>query len=410
MAKKKNPQKIQSLSKPLKRKERVKIFEKTMYEFLRQIRPSCKGIHFSRDEILFMYLYRYRIPNPIATEGKMICNKELNEMGHLIHQKLREPILQHEGRWYSILELNLLFCYFQNMNRRKTKPERRYELWQYLGTSSKIDIGLDKIIDYFILLLYKTCVAASNLRSKVYLLKICSSYIDRKNPGMEFTTKLDVRYAISKKIKIDGNSRLVYRLILPELNSPWYVDFDVSEFDEKDTGGKHFLPVYIQSHALDRLKERLDLLDEEALNYSLYSNIEHFPHFYDVGEYILIPFNLFGCKIGYFACKIVNGCFIIRTFLFITHSKTSEGDKLKDICGLGWNDIPYWKIDRLSTFMNVDKEQYPHLSALFEEAGCGHVFKLHNEKFTAEAMQTANLDGLKEFIRKGQELVEEEIL
>ena len=43
-------------------------------------------------------------------------------------------------------------------------------------------------------------------------------------------------------------------------------------------------------------------------------------------------------------------------FVSITHNFSPEGDKLKEISGLGKHDISYWRIDRLSTFVNLDGE------------------------------------------------------
>lgn len=411
MAKKKKSKKKQIVRKPLNRKEGMKVFEKRMYEFLKSKFPKPEPLHFTKKEISFMYINRIVIPNPVKTEGQNVSSSEMNCIGHLIQKRLREPILCHDGEWYNTIELGFLYCYINNMNNINTTPQRRMELWRYIGNASKIDLSTTQISKYFVTAFKKTITAISSMRNKIYSLTLRETFCDPNNPALELGQRIGVGYARSKKIEIKGKQRLVYRFILPNIHeSPWYGQMYASDLKEVYTGNNKWLDIYIQSHALERLKERLDLLDEEAMNYSIYENFDNLKiNILDNG-YVLISFKLFKCKVGYFVANVINDDFIIRTFLFITHATTPEGDKLKEICGLGRSDVPYWKIDRLSTFMNVDAEQYPKLSAMFEEAGCGDLFKLHNEKFTAEAMQTANLDGLRDYIKSGKQEVSDEML
>ncbi|MPQ47245.1 hypothetical protein GCQ56_09505 [Marinifilum sp. N1E240] len=412
MAKKKKKGKNkQVIRKPLTRKEGIKVFEKKMYEFLINKFPHKYELRFTQKEMKYMYIYRIVVPNPVKTEGQNTSANELNRIGHIIQKKLREPMLCHDGEWYSTIELGLLYCYFNNMNNNNTTPQRRMELWQYIGSASKIELSPDQITMHYVAAFRKTVTAISSVRNMIYSLDLRETYCDPNNPALEFGHRLGVGYASKKSIDINGNSRLVYRFVLPRIhNEPWYGQMYASDLKEVYSGNKKMLDIYIQSHALERLRERLDLLDEEAINYAIYENFDALQFTILSNGYILITIKLFQCKVGYFIANIIKDDFVIRTFLFITHATTPEGDKLKEICGLGRNDVPYWKIDRLSTFMNVDAEQYPKLSAMFEEAGCGDLFKLHNEEFSVEAMQTANLDGLRDYIKSGKQEVSDEVL
>ena len=172
---------------------------------------------------------------------------------------------------------------------------------------------------------------------------------------------------------------------------------------DKYTGNKPDLPAYIQSHALKRLKERLDLLDRSAINYALWENTNKIETLEHYRGYVLLPFKVFGIKIGYLAANILEEKLIFRTFLFITHSCTPEGDCLNELTGLGKQDISYWKIDRLSTFVQLDEEKYPKLHKLFSDAGLGELNQLKHKEFNIEHMQTANLDGLRNYLFKGQQ-------
>lgn len=409
MAKKRKSGKKEIRSKPLRRKDGIRIVVREIQLFMKEITRQDTEMRFNKLEEQLLYSYYFRLSNPVAEEGQFIPRKELKNMGQLLHKRLHEPIIKHNNRWFSIRELDMLFCYHRVMNRWEISPERRFELWRYLGDIAKFELNSEEFVDNVFLHFYKAISVCSDVRNKVYTLALTHTFLETKDPILHFNSRMGIYHAVKKSIKIHGKNRLAYRVILPRLNAPRYLNYNIKGFKEFHDADKDEIPVYIQSHALKRMKERLDLLDDEALNYNLFENLVHFKHFYDVRSYILIPYHLYDVKVGYFFCQIFDNCFVIRTFLFITHFSTPEGSELKDICGLGKNDVPYWKIDRLSTFMNVDAEQYPKLSAMFEEAGCGDLFKLHNEEFSVEAMQTANLDGLREYVLKGRMEVEEPV-
>lgn len=402
MAKKRKQHKKRGGKASLTRKAEMKIVEKELQAFLKEITGNDELIYFSTSELQIIYAFYFRLSTPVAEKGQFIPGKELRKMGRLVYTRLHEPMLQFNNRWYSFRELNLLYCYFQVMNIGIVKHERRFELWKYLGDIANITISSSTFTDLIFVHLFKTITACSDVRHKVYTLTLTRINQKRKSLVLDCNLRMGVSHAVKKRIKIHGKHRLVYRMILPRLNSPRYLDYIVKDFKEFHDTDKDEIPVYIQSHALDRMKERLDLLDNEALNYNMFQNLFYFEHFYDVGTYLLIPVHLYDVKVGYFCGQIIDNQFVIRTFLFVTHFSTPEGSELKDICGLGRKDVDYWKIDRLSTFMNVDAEKYPQLLEMFEKAGCGDLFKLQNEEFTTEAMQTANLDGLRKFIKKGQ--------
>jgi hypothetical protein len=168
-------------------------------------------------------------------------------------------------------------------------------------------------------------------------------------------------------------------------------------------GTEKELEVYIQSHALKRFRERLDVLNSDAINYLLWENTHTIEKIEVYRGFLLHPIKLFDIKIGYLVGKIVDDKLLFSTFLFITHSCCPEGDQLKKNTGLGKQDISYWHIDRLSTFINLKEENYPQLIRLFDEAGMGDVKELKNKKFDIDSLQDANLEALMHYINKSKE-------
>ena len=152
----------------------------------------------------------------------------------------------------------------------------------------------------------------------------------------------------------------------------------------------------------------MDLLNREAINYTLWENTHTISKFENYRSYLLLPFKVFDVKIGYLVANIISEKLLFRTFLFITHRGTPEGDRLKALTGLGKHDISYLCIDRLSTFANLDEEKYPGLIRLFCGAGLENLMRLKDKDFHIDSMQSANLDGLAEYMARGKQAIDQQ--
>ena len=130
------------------------------------------------------------------------------------------------------------------------------------------------------------------------------------------------------------------------------------------------LPVYIQSHAIMRLLERVDCFLSGVAQMNIYESLISPTITYDQNHKLLIEYSVFKTKIGYFRADIVDGIILIRTFLFITNSGTPEGDLLEKNLGLQKSDKQYLAIDKLSTFMNSDLDTNLIAQQLFIDSGC----------------------------------------
>ncbi len=206
-------------------------------------------------------------------------------------------------------------------------------------------------------------------------------------------------------ICIDGKTRPTFRLgKCPLQGGIEWVSLDRSILGSYYTGDKSTLDVFIQSHVIERISERLDLLDKEGINYLILQNTYAIEQFEFYKGNLLLPVILFEVKVGYFVGKIVDNRIIFRTFLFITHNNTPEGDRLSELSGLGKQDISYWGIDRLSTLLNVDPDNHEELISLFQKAGIEDFMQLKEQNFSVENIQAVNIDGLLEYVKKGNGL------
>ncbi|MDR1385687.1 MAG: hypothetical protein LBJ67_17835 [Planctomycetaceae bacterium] len=135
--------------------------------------------------------------------------------------------------------------------------------------------------------------------------------------------------------------------------------------------------VYIQQHAVERLMERTCCPFPHWIHGYLIDAMEKKPNVIRLTEdRFLIEYRMVGIKIGYFLATLVDGELLLRTFLFITHNGTPEGQKLEKATGLQQEDRKYLSMDNIRTLANSDIEQNETMHKLFLQSGLGSLLEL----------------------------------
>jgi hypothetical protein len=152
------------------------------------------------------------------------------------------------------------------------------------------------------------------------------------------------------------------------------------------------LDVYIQTHALLRLSERIDCFMTGTLHFNMFLSFKEPKVFYDSHNNILIEYRFTGTKAGYFLVDIIDGKIVIRTFLFVTNNGTPEGLMLEKITGLQKLDKKYLAIDKLSTFMTSDIGNNEKVRKIFISAGCQCLLDLYEKSHTIATNSSNHFD------------------
>ncbi len=176
-------------------------------------------------------------------------------------------------------------------------------------------------------------------------------------------------------ITLDGKKRPVYHAGLAEAPKglQWAV---IHGRDIGETGvlADVPLPVYIQSHALRRLHERLDCISVPTIHRYLFYSLEKVTSHRLYGKKNLVEYHYNDRKLGYFLVDNTEGVVVIRTFLFITQTGTPEGDRIHEVLRIETIEKEYLEIDKLSTFAHSDVQHNAKLKELFTKCDCGHLF------------------------------------
>lgn len=191
--------------------------------------------------------------------------------------------------------------------------------------------------------------------------------------------------AVALKDGLHSTKRLGW--VLPDLK--WtYVKVKASALGFKTGIMDIPLDVYVQTHTLDRLKERINItpgiMHEILFLIFMQDNIEHCWH---KGS-CLVTYRISGEKAGYLVVKLHTDKLVIHTFLFLTNDDTPEGDKLKSLLQVEKADKQYMDIDNLPAFNAYHIYKNERASQLFKDAGCGSLLKLgHLQEFSVNQIK-----------------------
>jgi len=378
-------------------------FDKVCRVFFNKLNKLKEYDSLSVKEKRYMFSNKLVVTKPVAAKSQPIPSKELQKLGDCIQKKIRVCSFKSSNKWFSPYELQLFWLLGNLINSHMVSANRKKALKDMFGTRA---LDTETFMPPFFLAIIKAAMSLSSIDTKYFSIDIRMAAVVKDNPEIEMSVMLYVNPARKKHIKINNIYRPAFLIGLPNLNLRMdWLKIESGFLKGAYGGKKEELMVYMQSHANKRLKERLDLLHPSSIYHTIWQNITEMDKFIFYKDYLLFPYQLHNCKVGYLVADVIDDILVFKTFLFITHSATPEGDKLKEISGLAWQDISYWKIDRLSTFVNIDTEKYPRLTAMFEEAGLGDLFQLKNKAFDLDSLQDANMDALRDYIAQGKQEV-----
>jgi|GEM_PF-3184725 len=189
---------------------------------------------------------------------------------------------------------------------------------------------------------------------------------------------------VQEHFVVDGHSRPAFRVgwALPSGNFQW-AEITPTKLGLRNSEDDLPMPVYIQSHALLRLDERMGT-HPGFMHLAVFDSIMRSSCHHDDNGRILIDYIYLEQKTGYLVCSVENKKVLIHTFLFLTNNGTPEGKKLFELTGMQIMDKKYLAIDRLRTFLSYNIEDNEFVKNIFIQAGCGHLLdeELINQMMT----------------------------
>lgn len=330
-------------------------------------------------EFLYTYLFDSRMPTLkiVAAPGHQIPNDVLERMKHFMflfmkHEKI--PMYENgpEISLYDFFSLGLTllngvaginetdFPYAADL-KKAVEPFDKYQ--------HSTNISMSK--------LYRTYAFISFMYSEMdKQLFWIQTHAATNEKGFHHYAEVYVFHPEKRHIIIEGNSRPVYRVGWPVTHGVDMVSIKYTDLGFKNQEKNINIPVFIQTHALNRLMERLDCMDPPNLQFFTYVSLLE-PIIIPQGSHdFLLELRFDNIKAGYFKMTLLDGILLIRTFLFLTNCGTPEGTKLQQKTGLKKLDSSYLAMDKLSTILSIQIEEDKELYTIFSEAGCAGLFDL----------------------------------
>ncbi len=198
---------------------------------------------------------------------------------------------------------------------------------------------------------------------------------------------------------IQGRHREAYRLAWFHDTEPAkllsYLDIDTNALLQEITEPPKKLKVYIQKHAIQRMKERLDSIPPYFILGALPLIINKPKVVKLTSNKLLLEMWFDQVKLGYFVATIEDDTLLLRTFLFITSNGTPEGRAINKKTGLQILDKKYLALDKLSSFVAQEVMENDEIRTIFEEAGCGGLFDTKLQEYSERAFISKHSPALK---------------
>ncbi|MFA9372403.1 MAG: hypothetical protein ACERIH_11900 [Labilibaculum antarcticum] len=382
------------------------IFEKRLIDLLTILLDREPPLDLLSDhEKALMFGILYHVKTPRRAENNMITTKELRYINKIYQQMLRKDDLIFGDLLLSVIDYNVFAVFHYVIENVIDDKERQGMLKKAFEIPDNMEV--DKCVGdarmYYLFTFYKVMTRVGNVRKKFYFYKMTPVKNQDGSDSTRFLPVVSACCSVQKKLEINKRLRPVFKMGVPDAVEGFrWVKIKKTLLGDYYKDDEGYLDMYIQSHALNRMKERLDVFDKMTLNHILCLNVSDVTEFEHYRGYLLLPLLVYSLKIGYFVCNVLDNKLVVRSFLFVTHSFTPEGDKLKEITGLKRLDISYWKIDRLSTLMQIDEAYQPQLLLLFQEVGIQDIMKLKGYDLDIETMQNANMDDFLDYLKQSE--------
>lgn len=284
------------------------------------------------------------------------------------------PMVEVCGRKYSCYEVDTLgFSFINALDNSFSEQSKVVKTCASFCEAMESEAVYNRYFESATQLLNYVSRCFSSLHAWVYVAELHA-------PKRKMLTELEFRYGVTinrkrvEQYRGSDKQRNYYRL---ETSSASLFRFThiVANYE-----GERY-PVYIQSHALKRVQERVGV-DLRFVTHLILRQVS----FRDVRNYrdkILVPLYSdvkLRYKLGYLLGNFKEDRLLIDTFLFISQDGTPEGDKLNELLKINKVEKHFLELDRVEHFVNSSLRDDKELFPIFKTCNLDHLFELYFRK------------------------------
>jgi hypothetical protein len=189
--------------------------------------------------------------------------------------------------------------------------------------------------------------------------------------------KIRRREPVQRRVTIDGGARPVYRVVMPlNCSVVWEATIPAAALKEHVAYDQPLVPLYVQSHALHRLHQRLAPLEPCDCDFYLAAAALAPRIVRTDAQTLLLAVRAGDQALGYLVLEPLKRMLVGRTFLFITQTGTPEGDALARCLSIMPAERRYLGLDKLETYLSTDILHDPDLFFVFEQCGLANMLDM----------------------------------
>lgn len=355
-------------------------------------------------DFLLEHVYKHRYPSlkAKAAPGSDMSKTRVIQFNKLLHELIAQIELPLPNgnkiplSWYLSEGLTLSDCVSEMQTYGFPEIHGIKGYFEFCTHESQFHKDLQGVLANTVI---ETCILLNDYNGRIHCSDITMTpYFAPFNPYNDITV-----YALKpKKVTIDTKSGPRNAVQLNDLNDNFQLDYykvKPSMLGFKTVSLDIPLEIFITTHALERLQERINIVPgvmHQILTLTfLQPKIAH----RWMGDVSHVDFLVAGEKVGYLVVKMHGSKLVIHTFLFLTNNDTFEGEKLGRLLSIVKADKKYLEIDNLSTFNSYNFEKNEKLSQLFKDAGCGSLLKLrHVQEFASNKISDRDPESILQYL------------
>ncbi|MDR0371909.1 MAG: hypothetical protein LBH80_08745 [Prevotellaceae bacterium] len=334
-----------------------------------------------------MFIVTVMPPHILAMPGHAVPKSFLTYIQYMLISKLKQLYFDEENKvtWMDIATVGegMMFSFMADGYTSFLQQQQLEVAQRLLAALEKKDIFVscqEKIKE----MVRISLISLSQPNFRTYGMLLPELHPVQNRPVVRNRLYITAHKCQTLRFNYHNYERIAFRFLLPPIGKePLTNAFFMMSWIFPNVNIKHDrrLDVYIQSHAIHRFKERLDILSPAIRSELLHISLSIIPKVVrGTDGKMYIPCNMPDEKelkaIGYFAFTISGNNLLILTFLPLLSYRVPEGYLLGERLHLSQEDMVYLGMDKLKFFYEVDIEQIPALKRiLFDELHLNYLHK-----------------------------------
>ena len=348
---------------------------------------------------------KFAAPKVLAKAGHRIPQRLIKAIQQALYEFLKLEYVGDKHIGLSVLDfstMGMAFIAGVKMAKSKNDNHPNYELITKQCEIYESNPELDKnLISNFIRYIQYVLNGVSKLNFRIYGFDWVWKPVDNSSLFGAHIILSETKSEIVN-FSYKGVVRPGYRVTMGEFASdpPHHLGAAYNRIVKTSTSTKR-IEFYIQNHALNRLKERLDTVS--AFHRNIYLNSSLLicnTTTLESGKVVIRLENVYKELLGYLPFTIVNQNLFILSFIPLSSPAMPEGKLLCEALNTEKNDLIFLGMDKLSFYQNTDFDTVPHLRDALKKAGMWHLTEIKPEENFNESLYGQNSSTINRFFRQ----------